>query len=186
MIRRETPQLAVSVAPGGTCELTTTYTVTEADVVAGEIENIGTADSDETGSVTDTEVVVVPDPVQDALVEIEMMVGEANTILTTDQRLEDLRGTNGLTAKTGGVLEHVTLAVEGCQAGELTHSEALAELGEARNLALAFINQVEAKIANGQIPDDLGDTLIGLAEDVLAQILVLEENLVCTTRNLRG
>jgi uncharacterized repeat protein (TIGR01451 family) len=34
------------VAPGGTCTLVGTYVVTAADVVAGKIDNLGTADSD--------------------------------------------------------------------------------------------------------------------------------------------
>jgi uncharacterized repeat protein (TIGR01451 family) len=43
-----------SVAPGDTCQLTGTYTVTQADVDAGQIVNTGTANSDETGEEGDT------------------------------------------------------------------------------------------------------------------------------------
>ncbi len=50
----------LSVAPGATCELTVVYVVTQADVNAGVINNIGTADSNETTPVTDPETVTVP------------------------------------------------------------------------------------------------------------------------------
>ena len=57
-----TGDLAVcaSVAPGGTCELTVSWVVTQADVDAGEITNVGTADSNETDPVEDPELVDVP------------------------------------------------------------------------------------------------------------------------------
>ena len=42
-----------SVAVGDTCVLVGTYTVTQADVDAGEMVNTATADSDETDPVTD-------------------------------------------------------------------------------------------------------------------------------------
>ena len=48
------------VAPGGTCTLIGTYVVSQADVDAGQIDNIGTADSDQTGPVDDPETVPVP------------------------------------------------------------------------------------------------------------------------------
>ena len=44
-----------SVAVGDTCVLAGTYTVTQADVDAGEVVNTATADSDETDPVTDDE-----------------------------------------------------------------------------------------------------------------------------------
>ena len=50
------------VAPGGTCTLVGTYVVTAADVTAGQIDNTGTADSDQTPPVTDDETVLVPTP----------------------------------------------------------------------------------------------------------------------------
>ncbi len=50
------------VAPGGTCTLVGTYVVTAADVAAGQVDNTGTADSDQTGPVTDDETVLVPTP----------------------------------------------------------------------------------------------------------------------------
>ena len=50
------------VAPGGSCTLVGTYVVTAADVTAGQIDNTGTADSDQTVPVTDDETVVVPSP----------------------------------------------------------------------------------------------------------------------------
>ncbi len=40
-----------SVAPTGTCVLTGTYTVTQANVNAGKVDNVGTADSDQTDPV---------------------------------------------------------------------------------------------------------------------------------------
>ena len=49
-----------AVAPGVACELVVSYVVTQADVDAGEINNAGTADSDETGSADDLETVSVP------------------------------------------------------------------------------------------------------------------------------
>ena len=51
-----------TVAPGGTCILIGTYRVTAADVVAGEIVNIATADSTQTPPVTDTVTVPVLTP----------------------------------------------------------------------------------------------------------------------------
>ncbi len=50
------------VAPGATCTLIGTYVVTAADVAAGQIDNTGSADSDQTGAVTDDETVPVPTP----------------------------------------------------------------------------------------------------------------------------
>lgn len=50
-----------SVAPGGTCVLTGTYTVVQADVDAGQVENIGSGDSDSTDPVPSNPVIV---PVQ--------------------------------------------------------------------------------------------------------------------------
>jgi uncharacterized repeat protein (TIGR01451 family) len=50
------------VLPGGACNLVGTYLVTSADVVAGSIVNEATADSDQTGSVTDGETTTVPAP----------------------------------------------------------------------------------------------------------------------------
>jgi uncharacterized repeat protein (TIGR01451 family) len=41
-----------TVAPGATCSLTGTYTLTQADIDAGEIGNTGTGDSDQTDPVT--------------------------------------------------------------------------------------------------------------------------------------
>jgi hypothetical protein len=41
------------LAPGATCVLTTDYTVTAADVTAGQITNLGTGDSDQRGPVDD-------------------------------------------------------------------------------------------------------------------------------------
>ena len=51
------------VAPAGTCTLVGTYVVTAADVTAGQIDNTATADSDQTGQVTDSETVLLPSPV---------------------------------------------------------------------------------------------------------------------------
>ena len=49
----------VSLIPGATCILTGTYTVTQANVDAGEIVNTGTGDSDETDPTEDTEIVTI-------------------------------------------------------------------------------------------------------------------------------
>jgi uncharacterized repeat protein (TIGR01451 family) len=51
-----------SVSPGDTCVLTGTYTVTADDVTAGLIDNIATADSDQTDELTDAVSVPVPTP----------------------------------------------------------------------------------------------------------------------------
>ena len=51
-----------ALAPGETCTLIGTYEVTAADVTATKIENIGKANSDQTGEVTDPETVTVPVP----------------------------------------------------------------------------------------------------------------------------
>ncbi len=48
-----------TLAPSDTCVLTVTYVVTQADVDAGEINNIGTADSDETLETEDPENVPI-------------------------------------------------------------------------------------------------------------------------------
>ena len=50
------------VAPGGTCTLIGTYTVVAADITAGQIDNTGTAASDQTPDATDPETVLVPTP----------------------------------------------------------------------------------------------------------------------------
>jgi hypothetical protein len=47
------------VAPAATCVLTTSYVVTVADMTAGEISNTGSADSDQTSTVSDVENVTV-------------------------------------------------------------------------------------------------------------------------------
>jgi len=51
-----------TVLAGATCILTGTYTVTPADVVAGAINNTASADSDQTGPVSDDETVPLPNP----------------------------------------------------------------------------------------------------------------------------
>ena len=48
--------------PGGTCTLIGDYVVQASDVTAGQIDNLGTADSDQTDPVTDPETVPVPNP----------------------------------------------------------------------------------------------------------------------------
>ena len=50
------------VMPGGTCTLIGDYVVQASDVTAGQIDNLGTADSDQTDPVTDPETVPVPNP----------------------------------------------------------------------------------------------------------------------------
>jgi uncharacterized repeat protein (TIGR01451 family) len=55
------------VAPGGICTLVGTYVVTQGDVDAGEVENTGTGDSDQTPPDDDIETVPVP---QDPDIEI--------------------------------------------------------------------------------------------------------------------
>ena len=54
-----------SVAPGATCVLVGTYTVTQADVDAGQIDNTATGDSDQTGP--DQDMVSVPVPQNPAI-----------------------------------------------------------------------------------------------------------------------
>jgi len=51
-----------SVAPGATCVLVGTYSVTAADVTATQIVNTASADSDQTDPIDDTETVPVPTP----------------------------------------------------------------------------------------------------------------------------
>ncbi len=65
-----------SVAAGGTCTLIGTYVVTAADVTAGQIDNTATADSDQTGPVTDTNTIPVPTP--------GMSIVKSNTISDPD------------------------------------------------------------------------------------------------------
>jgi len=55
-------QTCASVAPGASCELTGSYSVTPADVVAGSIVNTASADSDQTTAVSDTENTPMPGP----------------------------------------------------------------------------------------------------------------------------
>ena len=52
-------QSCPTLAVGATCVLVGTYTVTQADVDAGEINNTATGDSDETDSVQDSETVLI-------------------------------------------------------------------------------------------------------------------------------
>ncbi len=59
-----TPPQPATLAPTQTLNCTATYVVTQADAEAGQIDNLATADSDETDPVDDTEnVPVAPPPV---------------------------------------------------------------------------------------------------------------------------
>ena len=55
-----TSTACATVAPGGTCVLLASYVVTQADVDAGQVVNVGTGDSDETPPTTDPHTEVVP------------------------------------------------------------------------------------------------------------------------------
>jgi uncharacterized repeat protein (TIGR01451 family) len=59
-----TSTTCATVAPGATCVLLASYMVTQADVDAGQVMNIGEADSDETPPVTDPNTVPVPQPAE--------------------------------------------------------------------------------------------------------------------------
>jgi len=67
-----------TVAPGDTCTLVGTYTVTQADVDAGEVVNTATADSDET-EVIDTNVVnpIPQDPAIELVKQAELRSGQS-------------------------------------------------------------------------------------------------------------
>lgn len=68
-----------SVAPGGICTLVGTYTVTQADVDAGEVLNTATADSDRTEPVeTDLAVPVPQNPDIELVKESELQDGNNN------------------------------------------------------------------------------------------------------------
>jgi uncharacterized repeat protein (TIGR01451 family) len=67
------------VPPGGTCVLVTQYVVTAADADAGQIDNVGTGDSDQTGPEDDPETVPVPDG------------GVTGAITPTDTTCQDFR-----------------------------------------------------------------------------------------------
>jgi hypothetical protein len=59
-----TPPQPATLAPTQTLNCTATYVVTQVDAEAGQIDNLATADSDETDPVDDTEnVPVAPPPV---------------------------------------------------------------------------------------------------------------------------
>ena len=75
-----------TVAPGGTCVLLASYVVTQADVDAGQVVNVGTGDSDETPPTTDPHTEVV-DALPDAVDDSASTVAEtpvAGTVLSND------------------------------------------------------------------------------------------------------
>jgi hypothetical protein len=80
-----------SVAPGATCILTGTYTVTQADMDAGEIVNTATGDSDEAGPETDVLITTIdPQPtsivitkIADPSDQLYSAVGDVLTYLIT-------------------------------------------------------------------------------------------------------
>ncbi|HRQ64341.1 MAG TPA: DUF11 domain-containing protein, partial [Xanthomonadaceae bacterium] len=107
-----------SVPPDGTCVLVGTYTVTEADVAAAEIENTGTADSDQFGPISDTlitpvgadvwveKVLTTPGPfVAGQSVTFVISVGNAGPLTATNVVVEDVPTNLTITgvAPAGGV-----------------------------------------------------------------------------------
>ena len=77
----------LTVAPGGTCVLTVTYVVTQADVDAGEIVNTGTADSDETPPTEDPNTEPVPQ--NPALAVDKALTGNADEDASGTVSLDD-------------------------------------------------------------------------------------------------
>ncbi|MBE0667312.1 MAG: DUF11 domain-containing protein, partial [Bacteroidales bacterium] len=106
-----------TLPPGGVCVLTGIYTVTQADVDAGEIVNTAIGDSDETDPVDDTEIVTIeriPAMTVEKVVDITEISAPAtltytitvtntgNVSLTNVFLSDDLAGTATLTSGDDG------------------------------------------------------------------------------------
>ncbi|MCB8925923.1 MAG: DUF11 domain-containing protein [Ardenticatenaceae bacterium] len=91
----------LTVAPSATCVLIATYTVTQADVDAGYVENTATADSDETDPVDDTHNEPVPQ--NPALVLDKALFGYADEDSSGTITLNDVLTYTFTTTNTGNV-----------------------------------------------------------------------------------
>jgi len=89
-----------NVAPGATCVLVGTYSVTAADVAATQITNTAGADSDQTNPIDDTEVVPVPQPSHALVKSVPVNADEdaSNDISVGDTLTYTITATNDGTA----------------------------------------------------------------------------------------
>ena len=92
------------VAPGETCTLVGSYVVTQADVDAGNIHNIGTADSNETSPVTDVEDVPVDQ--NPALGVVKVLTSNADADSSGTVSLNDILTYTITATNTGNVTLH--------------------------------------------------------------------------------
>ena len=92
------------VAPGETCTLVGSYVVTQADVDAGNIHNIGTADSNETSPVTDVEDVPVDQ--NPALGVVKVLTSNADADSSGTVSLNDILTYTIMATNTGNVTLH--------------------------------------------------------------------------------
>ncbi|MEE8523483.1 MAG: hypothetical protein V3T72_06090, partial [Thermoanaerobaculia bacterium] len=96
-----TPTQPATLAPGETLSCTATYVVTQADVDAGQILNTATADSDETGPVTDPET--VPTAQNPTLGLVKSLLSNADEDGSLTVTLNDTLTYQFVATNTGGV-----------------------------------------------------------------------------------
>ena len=104
------------MAPAGTCVLVTTYVVTAADVTAGSVVNVGTADAVQAGPVTEGESVIVPTP---SLEVVKVLTANADEDGSGDVSVGDTL-TYTLTATNTGTANLTNVVVSDDLTGDST------------------------------------------------------------------
>ena len=110
------PACADPLAPAATCTLTVNYTVTAADVTAGNIANVGTADSDQTPPTEEPEDVPVPTP---SLSVVKSLTSNADEDGSGDVSVGDTL-TYGIVATNDGTANLTNVTVSDDLTGDST------------------------------------------------------------------